>query len=691
MDASHVASVSARLERWHCDEEADHTFADTNYVNGTKLLNAAGISRGKRDTALKSINNRDVVTIGPMALKGVWVPLAIACELARRYGLFPRCRELLLAEDPLPLLAAPPNSPLLRSIATLTHERAKRKASMVLAGMMTSAAEHTKLICLQALATNMADALGLEPDELATDKPSRPRPSHVLAEQHSRNKIDSASPDACDPRARAPSLVPQAQSTRATKRMPASSRSSSEHDDLASRKPEVEFGAGSLPSPDTSARDSATASRMDAPSHVDQPHFPYAYAAYTHAMPSPHYGAGPSMGAYVSEQWPPRYGFPSSTSQQRYSPLPGLPINALSMNERPGQYHFPTMPPASEWHSRARAMAWSAPNYYQPPFSYNHGAGGNIWYPATTTPMTRTTGSNASSSSSSAALTSENPYVLVTGSSAGSPPLPPRSTSTLAAPTPRRAADNDVSYHLEKTAALVAAAATVASDSSASRGERAPNPRPTQASTDEVPTSQRISQPADGSVPASHVAPSVLLKNCGEAPAATSARHPLQAFERDHLHSTRELPLVLPSMSDVLQASETGFGVTLPETQASGEQDGSRSQEAYARTCSLESANATPSDGAAPPADVEDDEELFRLPSWAVSSSSREATPARGRVTSARSYLGRYGPSSEQVSYGEVQTQDAPPTDVNEDYRYSYDIHRSFSGYDTTQPLASDE
>lgn len=41
-------------------------------INGTKLLNVAGMTRGRRDGILKSEKIRHVVKIGPMHLKGVW-------------------------------------------------------------------------------------------------------------------------------------------------------------------------------------------------------------------------------------------------------------------------------------------------------------------------------------------------------------------------------------------------------------------------------------------------------------------------------------------------------------------------------------------------------------------------------------------------------------------------------------------
>jgi len=45
---------------------------DNHFINGTKLLNVAGMTRGRRDGILKSEKTRHVVKIGPVHLKGVW-------------------------------------------------------------------------------------------------------------------------------------------------------------------------------------------------------------------------------------------------------------------------------------------------------------------------------------------------------------------------------------------------------------------------------------------------------------------------------------------------------------------------------------------------------------------------------------------------------------------------------------------
>lgn len=52
-------------------------------INGTKLLNVAGMTRGRRDGILKSEKVRHVVKIGPMHLKGVWY-VGLLCSETRK-------------------------------------------------------------------------------------------------------------------------------------------------------------------------------------------------------------------------------------------------------------------------------------------------------------------------------------------------------------------------------------------------------------------------------------------------------------------------------------------------------------------------------------------------------------------------------------------------------------------------------
>ncbi|KAI5281034.1 hypothetical protein KEM54_003433 [Ascosphaera aggregata] len=57
---------------------------DNDMINGTKLLNVAGMTRGRRDGILKSEKLRHVIKIGPMHLKGVWIPYDRALEFANK-------------------------------------------------------------------------------------------------------------------------------------------------------------------------------------------------------------------------------------------------------------------------------------------------------------------------------------------------------------------------------------------------------------------------------------------------------------------------------------------------------------------------------------------------------------------------------------------------------------------------------
>lgn len=57
---------------------------DNDMINGTKLLNVAGMTRGRRDGILKGEKNRHVVKAGAMHLKGVWIPYERAIEFANK-------------------------------------------------------------------------------------------------------------------------------------------------------------------------------------------------------------------------------------------------------------------------------------------------------------------------------------------------------------------------------------------------------------------------------------------------------------------------------------------------------------------------------------------------------------------------------------------------------------------------------
>jgi len=54
---------------------------DNHMINGTKLLNVARMTRGRRDGILKGEKLRHVIKTGPMHLKGVWWVLNIRLSL----------------------------------------------------------------------------------------------------------------------------------------------------------------------------------------------------------------------------------------------------------------------------------------------------------------------------------------------------------------------------------------------------------------------------------------------------------------------------------------------------------------------------------------------------------------------------------------------------------------------------------
>ncbi|KAJ8656017.1 hypothetical protein O0I10_008239 [Lichtheimia ornata] len=72
---------------------------DNDMVNGTKLLNVTGISRGKRDGILKNERGRVVVKVGAMHLKGVWITFARAKALASQFNI-DKVLHPLFEDDP---------------------------------------------------------------------------------------------------------------------------------------------------------------------------------------------------------------------------------------------------------------------------------------------------------------------------------------------------------------------------------------------------------------------------------------------------------------------------------------------------------------------------------------------------------------------------------------------------------------
>lgn len=62
--------------------------SDDDMINGTKLLNACQMGRGRRDGVLKSIKVRFVNKTGERKLKGIWIPIEIAILLAKKEGVY---------------------------------------------------------------------------------------------------------------------------------------------------------------------------------------------------------------------------------------------------------------------------------------------------------------------------------------------------------------------------------------------------------------------------------------------------------------------------------------------------------------------------------------------------------------------------------------------------------------------------
>ncbi|KAI8885974.1 DNA-binding domain of Mlu1-box binding protein MBP1 [Backusella circina FSU 941] len=72
---------------------------DNDMINGTKLLNVVGMSRGKRDGILKNEKGRVVVKVGAMHLKGVWITFYRAKELSAKFKVLDLLYPLF-EEDP---------------------------------------------------------------------------------------------------------------------------------------------------------------------------------------------------------------------------------------------------------------------------------------------------------------------------------------------------------------------------------------------------------------------------------------------------------------------------------------------------------------------------------------------------------------------------------------------------------------
>ncbi|KAL9109002.1 MAG: hypothetical protein Q9227_006242 [Pyrenula ochraceoflavens] len=95
---------------------------DNHMINGTKLLNVAGMTRGRRDGILKSEKHRQVVKIGPMHLKGVWIPFERALDFANKEKITDKLYPLFV-HNINGLLYHPSNERNTSALATASERR----------------------------------------------------------------------------------------------------------------------------------------------------------------------------------------------------------------------------------------------------------------------------------------------------------------------------------------------------------------------------------------------------------------------------------------------------------------------------------------------------------------------------------------------------------------------------------------
>ncbi|KIV90946.1 hypothetical protein, variant [Exophiala mesophila] len=115
---------------------------DNHFINGTKLLNVAGMTRGRRDGILKAEKTRHVVKIGPMHLKGVWIPFERALDFANKEKITDQLYPLFV-HNIGGLLYNPENAPRTNAVAASAAER--RRLDSVDAGRPAQAAQTPSL------------------------------------------------------------------------------------------------------------------------------------------------------------------------------------------------------------------------------------------------------------------------------------------------------------------------------------------------------------------------------------------------------------------------------------------------------------------------------------------------------------------------------------------------------------------
>lgn len=111
---------------------------DNNMINGTKLLNASGITRGRRDGVLKGEKVRHVVKVGGMDFKGVWIPYERALSIAQAEGVLDNLYPLFVA-DLSPILQSPQNLSRIRQMLARSanrHPQSHAKIQRMLASII---------------------------------------------------------------------------------------------------------------------------------------------------------------------------------------------------------------------------------------------------------------------------------------------------------------------------------------------------------------------------------------------------------------------------------------------------------------------------------------------------------------------------------------------------------------------------
>lgn len=108
--------------------------SNDSYINGTKLLNAAHLTRGRRDGMLKKTKDKFIVRNGIAPLRGVWIPLSVAQDFAKIEGIEDQTYPLLENN----LEAAFVNNPQFLSAMSKKLESIKRIPSVRSNSIMSS-------------------------------------------------------------------------------------------------------------------------------------------------------------------------------------------------------------------------------------------------------------------------------------------------------------------------------------------------------------------------------------------------------------------------------------------------------------------------------------------------------------------------------------------------------------------------